>query len=78
LKISARTRGLLANGTGAEAVPLVIHVKTVLTQRRLARVLEEICSIFRIALAERKLIAEANRLLEFRDGVSERNGRKGL
>lgn len=73
LKISERTRGLLANGGPAsESVQLVVrHVETVLKRRRLVNLLEENLVDLQDQVAERKLFAKAKHLLQSRDGVSE-------
>jgi ANTAR domain-containing protein len=73
IKISERTLGLLAEGGPAtESVEAVVrHVESVLGRRPAGAMLEQLLPDLEDRVAERKLVVQAKKLLQRRDGITE-------
>jgi len=73
IKISERTLGLLAEGGPAdESVEAVVrHVESVLGRRPAGLMLEQLLPDLEDRVAERKLVVQAKKLLQRRDGITE-------
>lgn len=73
IKISERTRGLLAERTAAEdAVEAIVrHVQQIRERCEMGMVFEQLLPYLEERVAERKLLAKAKLLLQGRHGISE-------